>query len=145
VRTARPVVDRAVVGEAAPGVEPGRCKPQDAQGDSERDGLLGGSDSGQDRTFRLAIGHALGVEAETRETNEEECEPDDSEEKSDSPTECEDLGLQFRMVQGEDLGGDDRARTSADPAGSSRARNSEVSEQARVVLLAHEVAHPVVI
>jgi hypothetical protein len=72
-------------------------------------------------------------------------EPDDSEEKSDSPTEREDLGLQFRMVQGENLSGDDRARTSADPAGSSRSRNSEVLEQARVVLLAHEVAHPVVI
>jgi hypothetical protein len=81
----------------------------------------------------------------TRETNEEEGKPDDREKKSDSTTESEDLGLQFRMVQGEDLGGDDRARTSADPAGRSRARNSEVLEQARVVLLAHEVAHPVVI
>ena len=56
-----------------------------------------------------------------------------------------DLGLKFRAVHGEDLGKDDRARTTADPADSSRSRNPEVLEQARVALLAHEVAHPVVI
>ena len=68
-RAARPVVERAVVGEVAPGVEAGWREAQDAQGDGERDGLLGRSDGGQDRTFCLAIRHALGVEAEARQAD----------------------------------------------------------------------------
>jgi hypothetical protein len=38
-----------------------------AQGNGERDGLLGRSDGGQDRTLGLVLGHALGIEAEARE------------------------------------------------------------------------------
>jgi hypothetical protein len=118
---------------------------QDAQGDGERDGLLGRSDGGQDRTFCLAIRHALGVEAEARDTNEEEDQPDDSEQKPDSPTEGENLSLKFGTVHGEDIGGDDRARAAPNPADRGGTWNPEMTKQARVALLADEVTHPVVV
>jgi hypothetical protein len=118
---------------------------QDAQGDGERDGLLGGSDGGQDRALGLAVGHALGVEAEARDTNEEEGQPDDSEEKPDSPTEGEHLGLQFRAVDGEDMGEDDGSRATPNLADRCGTWNPEVSKQARVALLADELTHPMVV
>jgi hypothetical protein len=67
VRATRPVVEPAGVGEAAPGTEAGWRQPQDAQGNGERDGLLGGSDGGQERALGPAVGHPLRVEAEARE------------------------------------------------------------------------------
>jgi hypothetical protein len=145
VRAARPVVEGAVVGEVALGMEAGWREAQDAQGNGERDGLRGGSDGGQDRTLGLTVGHPLRVEAEATQADQNEGKADDGEEESDSSVQGEHLGLQFRTVQGEDIGGDDRARTTADPTGSRRARKPEVLEQAGVALLADEVPHPMVV
>jgi len=141
----RPVVERTVVGQAAPGVEPGGSELQNTQDYGEWNHLLGRNDGGQDRTFGLAIGHALGGETETGKTNEEEDQPDNGEEESNSPTKGEHLGLQFRKIHSQNICRDNRAGTTADPTGSSRARNPEVQEHVGVAFLADEVSHSVVI
>jgi hypothetical protein len=145
VRAARPVVERAAVREAAPGVEASRREPQDAQGNGERDGLLSGSDGRQDRALGLAVVYTLGIEAEAGEANQEEGEPDDGEEESDAPPEGKDLGLKLGMVKGEYLGRDDGPRTAPNPTDGRGAWNTEVMEQTRVALFADEVAHPMVV
>ena len=66
------------------------------------DGLLGGGYGGQNRPFRQAVRHALKVEAEAGQTNEEKGKSDDSEEEPDSPTEGEHLGLKLGGFHGED-------------------------------------------
>jgi hypothetical protein len=116
-----------------------------AQGNGERDGLLSGSDGCQDRALGVAVGHAPGIEAKAREANQEEGEPDDGQEESDAPPEGKGFGLKFGMVQGKHLGGNHWARTTTDPADGRGAWNPEVSEQARVALLADEVAHSVIV
>jgi len=126
-------------------MEAGRRQPQDAQGNGERDGLLGGSDGGQDRALGLAVGHPLPVEAEAREPDQEEGQPDDGEEESYSASKGENLSLKSGTIDGEDIGGDDEPRAAPNPADRGRAWDTEVMEQARVTLLADEVAHPVVV
>ena len=145
VRAARPVVEGAVVGEVAPGVEAGWREAQDAQGNGERDGLLGRSDGGQDRTLGLALGHALGIEAEAREPDEEKGQADDGEEDSYSASKSENLSLKFGTIHGEDIGGDDGPRAAPNLADRGGTWNSELTKQVRVALLTGEVTHPVVV
>jgi hypothetical protein len=92
-----------------------------------------------------AIGQPLQLEAESRQPNQERSQPDDGKEEPDSAPQGEYLGLEICLVQAENLGGNDGPRTTTDPTGRGRAWNAEVLEQARVALLADEVAHSVII
>ena len=84
------------------------------------------------------------VEAEAREPDQEEGQPDDGEEESYSASKGENLSLKSGTIDGEDIGGDDEPRAAPNPADRGRAWDTEVMEQARVTLLAEEVAHTVV-
>jgi hypothetical protein len=55
------------------------------------------------------------------------------------------LILELELVQGKDLGGDDRALAAANPAGGSGARHTEVTKQHGVTFFASDVAKPAVI
>jgi hypothetical protein len=87
----------------------------------------------------------LGVETKTGEAHKEEGQADDGKEELDPALKSEDLGLELELVQGKDLGGDDRALAAANPAGRSGARHTEVTEQHGVTFFASDVAKPVVI
>ena len=65
--------------------------------------------------------------------------------ESDTPPEGEDLGLEFSVVQREDIGGDDGPRATPNPAKHSGTSNAEVMEEARIAFLADEVSHSVVV
>jgi hypothetical protein len=62
----------------------------------------------QEGAFGGAVWHSLGVETETREAHEEECQADDGKEKLDPVLKGEDLGLEFVRS---------KARTSAETTG----------------------------
>jgi len=79
------------------------------------------------------------------QAHKEQGQADDGKEELDPALKSEDLGLEFELVQGKDLGGDDRALAAANPAGGSGARHTEFTEQRRVTLFASDVAKPVVI
>ena len=53
--------------------------------------------------------------------------------------------MKLGTIHGEDIGGDDEPRAAPNPADRRGAWNPEESKEARVVLLADEVAHPVVV
>jgi hypothetical protein len=71
--------------------------------------------------------------------------PDDAKEEPDPALEGEDLGLEFLLVEGEGLGGDDGTRAATDATCGGGTRDTEVTEQQGVAFLAHEIAHAVVI
>ena len=126
-------------------MEAGRWQPQDTQGNGERDRLLDRSDGGQDRALGLALGHALGIEAEAREPDEEEGQADDGEEESYSASKSENLSLKLGTIHGEDIGRNHGPRAAPNLADRGGAWNPEMTKQARVVLLTDEVTHPVVV
>jgi hypothetical protein len=87
----------------------------------------------------------LRVETKTGEAHEEEGQADDGKEKLDPALKGEDLGLEFVLVQGKDLGRDDRALAAANPAYSGGAWYTEVMEQHWFTFFADEIAKSVVI
>ena len=126
-------------------MEAGWREAQDAQGNGQRDGFLGGSDGGQDRALGLAVGHPMRVEADAREPDQEGGQPDDNKEKSYSASKGQDLSVKVGTIHGEDIGGDDGPRAAPNPADRSGTWNPEVSKQARGAFFADEVTHPVVV
>src|SRR5208283_2008680 len=81
----------------------------------------------------------------TGQADKEEGQADDGKEEPDPALEGEDLGLEFLLVHGKDLGGDDGTGAATDPTCGGGARDTEVTEQHRVAFFADEVAHAVVI
>ena len=145
MRATGPIVERAIAGGTGPSVEAGRGEAQHAQGDGERESFLGVCNGGQDGALGVAIGHPKRVEAEAGQADKEEGQADDGKEEPDPALEGEDLGLEFLLVEGEDLGGDDGARAATDPTCGGGTRDTEVTEEHGVAFLAHEIAHTVVI
>ena len=126
-------------------MEAGRGEAQHAQGDGEWESFLGVGNGGQDGALGVAIGHPQRVEAEAGEADEQEGQADDGKEKPDPALEGEDLGLEFLLVEGEDLGGDDGTRAATEPTCGGGTRDTEVTEQHGVTFFADEVAKSVVI
>jgi hypothetical protein len=145
VRATGPIVEGAMACRTGPSVEAGRGEAQHAEGDGERESFLGVCKGGQDGALGVAIGHPKRVEAETGQADKEEGQADDGKEEPDPALEGEDLGLEFLLVEGEDLGGDDGTGAATDPTCGGGTRDTEVTEQHGVAFLADEVAHAVVI
>ena len=82
---------------------------------------------------------------EAGKTNDEESQPDDGEKEPESALEGGDLGLKLRLVEVENVDGDNGPRATADPANRSRARDTDVLEETGVTFLTGEVAHPMVV
>ena len=141
----RTIIEGAVLLAPVPIVIPGSGQPQHPEGHGKRDGLRGVRDGVQDGALGGAVGHVLGVETETGEAHEEEGQADDGQEELDPALESEDLDLEFDLVQGKDVGGDNRALAAVNPAGGSGARHTEVTKQHGVTFFASDVAKPVVI
>jgi hypothetical protein len=131
--------------ELAPGVKAGSRQAKDTESDGGGHDLLGGRNGTQDCALGFAVGQTLGVEAEAGESHKQEGQPDDGKEEPVPEPKGEDLGLKFRMVQGEDIGGNDGTRPTTNPTDSRRAWDADMSEQIRVALVTNEVAHSVVI
>ena len=123
----------------------GRGEAQHAQGDGKRKSFLCVCNGGQDGALGVAVRHPKRVEAETGQADKEEGQADDGKEEPDPALEGEDLGLEFLLVHGKDLGGDDGTGAATDPSCGGRARDTEVTEEHGVAFLADEVAHAVVI
>jgi hypothetical protein len=87
----------------------------------------------------------FGVETKSGEAHKEKGQADDGKEELDPALKSEDLSLEFELVQGKDLGGDDRSLAAPNPAGGRGARHTEVTEQHGVTFFASDVAKPVVI
>jgi hypothetical protein len=145
VRATGPIVEGAIAGGTGPSVEAGRGEAQHAEGDGKREGFLGVCNGGQDGALGVAIGHPKRVEAEAGQADKEEGQADDGKEAPDPALEGEDLGLEFLLVEGEDLGGDDGTGAATDPTCGGGTGDTEVTEEHGVAFLAHEVAHAVVI
>jgi len=144
-RAARAIIERAIVRVLLPLVIPSSRKSQHPQGHGKRDSLRGVRDGVQDGALGSGVGHALGIEAETGKAHEEEGQADDGHEELGPPFKSEDLGLEFELVQGKNLGGDDRALAAANPAGGSGARHTEVTEQRGITFFASDVPKPMVV
>ncbi|MGO9662345.1 MAG: hypothetical protein ACLP66_03415 [Polyangia bacterium] len=97
-------------------MEAGRGEAQHAEGDGKWESFLGVCNGGQD-----------------------------GKEEPDPALEGEDLGLEFLLVHGKDLGGDDGTGAATDPTCGGGARDTEVTEEHGVAFLADEVAKAVVI
>jgi hypothetical protein len=145
VRATGPIIEGAIAGWTGPSVQAGRGEAPHAEGDSKGESFLGVCNGGQDGALRVAVRHPKRVEAETGEADEQEGQADDGKEEPDPALEGEDLGLEFLLVHGKDLGGDDGTGAATDPTCGGRARNTEVTEECGVAFLADEVAHAVVI
>jgi hypothetical protein len=124
---------------------PGSGQPQNPESHGKRDSLRGVRDGVQDGALGGAVGHVPGVETKTGEAHKEEGQSDDGKEEPDPALKSEDLCLEFELVQGKNLGGDDRALAAANPTGGSGARHTEVTEQQAVTFFASDLAKPVVI
>ena len=83
-------------------------------------------DGVKDGALGSGVGHALGIEAETGKAHGEEGQSDDGQEELDPALKSEDLDLELDLVQGKDVGGDNRALAAANPAGGGRTRDTEV-------------------
>ncbi len=114
------------------------------EGHGKRDSLRGMRDGVQDGAFGNAVGHVVRFETETGEAHEEEGQADDGREEPDPALEREDLGLKFELVQGQDMGRDDRALAAANPACDGGARDTEVMEEHGVTSFADDVPKSVV-
>jgi hypothetical protein len=145
VRATGPIVEGAIAGGTGPSVEAGRGEAQHAEGDGERESFLGVCNGGQDGALGVAVRHPTRVEAEIGQADEEEGQADDGKEEPDPALEGEDLGLEFLLVEGDDLGGDDGMGAATDPTCGGGTLDTEVTEQQGVAFLAHEIAHAVVI
>jgi hypothetical protein len=108
------IVEGAVLLAPVPIVIPGSGQPQHPEGHGKRDSLRGVRDGVQDGALGGAVGHVVRVETETGEAHEEEGQADDGQEELDPALESEDLGLELELVQGKDVGGDDRALAAAE-------------------------------
>jgi len=139
------IVERAVRWAFAPIMIPGSGQPQNPESYGKRNSLRGVRDGVQDGALGGAVGHVPGVETKTGEAHKEESQADDGKEELDPALESEDLGLEFELVHGKELGGDDRSLAAANPAGGSGERHTEVTEQHGVTFFASDVAKPVVI
>ena len=142
---ARAIVERTLFVTAAPGMKSGGRKAEDAQDDREKERFLRVANRGQNQPLAAAIGYPRRLEVEAGKTNDEESQPDDGEKEPDSALEGEDLGLKLRLVEVENVDGDNGPRATADPANRSRARDTEVLEETGVTFLTGEVAHAVVV
>jgi hypothetical protein len=141
----RTIVEGAALLAPDPIVIPGSGQPQHPEGHGKRDSLRGVRDGVQDGSLGGAVGQVVRVETETGEADEEEGQADDGQEELDLALESEDLGLEIELVQGKDMGGDDRALAAANPACGGRARDAEVMEEHGVTFFADDVPKSVVI
>ena len=109
MRATRTIVESAVRWAFAPIMIPGSGQPQHPESHSKRDSLRGVRDGVQDGALGGAVGHVPGVETKTGEAHKEEGQSDDGKEEPDPALKSEDLCLEFELVQGKNLGGDDPA------------------------------------
>jgi hypothetical protein len=141
----RSIIEGAALSAPVPIVIPGSGQPQHPEGHAKRDSLRGVRDGVQDGSLGGIVGHVVRIETETGEAHEEEGQADDSKEELDPALETEDLGLEFELLQGKDMGGDDRALAAANPACGGRARDTDVMEEHGVTFFADDVPKSVVI
>jgi hypothetical protein len=139
------IVKGAVLLAPVPIVIPGSGQTQNPEGHGKRDSRRGVRDGVEDGSLGDAVGHVLGIETKPGKAHEEEGQANDGQEELDPALESEDLGLEFDLVQGKDLGGDNRALAAANPAGAGRAWDTEVMEEHGVTFFADDVPNSVVI
>ena len=141
----RTIVERADLLAPVPIVIPGSGQPRHSEGDGKWDSLRGVRDGFQEGALGGAVGQVVRVETESGEGDEEEGQADAGQEEPDPAFESEDLGLKLELVQGQDMGGDDRALAAANPARGGRARDAELMEKRGVTFFTDDVPKSVVI
>lgn len=141
----RTIVEEADLLAPVPIVIPGSGQPRHSEGDGKWDSLRGVRDGFQEGALGGAVGQVVRVETESGEGDEEEGQADAGQEEPDPAFESEDLGLKLELVQGQDMGGDDRALAAANPARGGRARDAELMEKRGVTFFTDDVPKSVVI